>query len=37
MVIARGVEAARNRADRLKGKKVFERILTQQGIDGPSR
>jgi hypothetical protein len=34
MVIARGVEAARNRADRLKGKKVFERILTQQGIDG---
>ena len=33
MVIARGVEAARKRADRFKGKKVFERILTQQGID----
>ena len=33
MVIARGVEAARKRADRFQGKKVFERILTQQGID----
>jgi hypothetical protein len=33
MEIARGVEAARRRADRFKGKKVFERILAQQGID----
>ena len=32
MVIARGVEAARKRADHFKGKKVFERILAQQGI-----
>jgi len=34
IVIGRGVEAARKRADRFKGKKkVFERILAQQGID----
>jgi hypothetical protein len=32
MVIARGVMAARERADRLGGKQAFERILEQQGI-----
>jgi hypothetical protein len=33
MTFALGVRAARNRADRLKGKKVFEHILAQERLD----
>jgi hypothetical protein len=32
IALGRGVRAARNRADRIKGKKVFEHILAQEGL-----
>ena len=34
ITLARGVRAARNRADRIKGKKVLEHILAQEGLPG---